>query len=124
MIPGACSKIVSGHATAVAESPGSDNPRWKDRHIAGWCQPLTNGELAIKKAIEAYALFADGYTEDMGDISDGMGTDGYFGEHALGMLQAINASLSMGYKSRFDSGAINRLLLDLARASGVNPDDV
>jgi hypothetical protein len=116
-------KIVAAHSLTVFKSTTADAPPWKTRHIQSWDCPLTSGERAIKSSIEAYARLADAFNEEVTDDS-GMGRDGYMGAHALAMLQAIRATLSMGFKTRFDGGAIDRLLRELATASGVNSDDV
>lgn len=113
----ACTKLVLGHADAVAGMQFINHPDWRARHLEAWKHPTKFGERATKLAIQAYALFADDYYDS---FETEIGSDGYFGEHALGMLQAINASLSMGFKSRLDSGAINHLLHQLAFLSGVD----
>lgn len=124
MLPNACRDIIAAHVHDVETAHGADYPAWKRRHIAAWNYPQTDGEVAVKQALRAYAAMADGYTADVSDDDGGIGRDGYFGDHALGLLKAVNAWLSMGVKSRLDNGAILRLIHQLAVASGVNPDDV
>lgn len=118
MRPHECARIVAAHGQTVLSSGGADSPPWKQRHLTAWNAPAQPGERAVKLAIQAYAAWADDYNDQFED-DGGLGRDGYFGEHAADMLRAIQASLSMGFKSRLDSGAIDRLLHDLARASGV-----
>lgn len=121
MRPNECARIVASHPDTIRRTATADNPPWKGRHIVAWEDPRSAGERAVKLAIEAYAAFADDYNAQFED-SGGIGRDGFFGEHAAAMLGAIHASLTMGFKSRLDSGAISRLLHDLARASGVSED--
>jgi hypothetical protein len=116
-----CARIVATHGETVLSSGGADSPPWKQRHLTAWNAPSQRGELAVRRAIEAYAAWADDYAAEFAEAG-GMGRDGYFGEHAAALLGAIHASLSMGFKSRLDSGAISRLLHDLARSSGVSED--
>jgi hypothetical protein len=125
MTPNECTRLLTRHAASIADSPKSDYPAWKSRHIQGWNHPRFPGELAVKQALQAYAAMADGFNaEDGNEDEGGIGRDGYFGEHALAMLQAVHAWLDMGQKSRLDSGAISSLIGELARASGVDPDQV
>lgn len=122
MRAGTCTKIVLAHTWDVQENHGADYPKWKQRHSDAWMIPVSASEVGVKRAIEGYAALADAYSNSFPDSL--IGQDGYFGEHALGMLQAINAWLNMGSHTRFDSGAVSRLLSQLAKASGVNPDEV
>lgn len=123
MRPNECARIIASHPDTVRRSTSADDPPWKGRHIVAWENPRSNGERAVKLAIEAYAAWADDYNESFED-SGGIGLDGYFGEHALNLLRTIHESLTMGFKTRFDSGAISRLVHDLARTSGVDPDQI
>jgi len=118
---GACAKLVEGHQRAVLGGPIADIPSWKTRHLQAWKRPRKGGERAVKLAIEAFAAYADDYYDSFETEIAG---DGYFADDALNMLKAINASLTMGFKSDLDSGAVHRLLADLARMSGFNPDDM
>ncbi|RPJ39929.1 MAG: hypothetical protein EHM35_01005 [Planctomycetaceae bacterium] len=118
---GACARLVEGHIQAVLGGNVADITSWKGVHLRAWKRPRKAGERAVKLAIEAYAAYADDYYDS---FESDMGTDGYFGEHARDMLSAINASLTMGFNSDLDSGAVHRLLADLARASGVDPDEM
>lgn len=122
MRAGTCTKIVLAHTWDVQENHGADNPVWKQRHTDAWMIPMSASEVGVKRAVEAYAALADAHSNSFPDSL--IGEDGYFGEHALGMLRAINAWLTMGSHTRFDSGAVSRLLGQLAKASGVNPDEV
>lgn len=124
----ACTNLVRSHANTIADESRDKPPAfikepWRKRHIDAWNNPSPYklGEVATKRAIEAYAAYADDYYDS---FETEMGLDGYFGEHARDMLSAINASLSMGFKSRFDSGAIHHLVRQLAEVSGVDPDTI
>ena len=115
----ACITLVREHAATVGASTTWGTPVVRAQHAAAWNYPTKFGERATKSAIEAYAYYADDYYDS---FETELGTDGYFGGHARDMLRAINASLSMAFKSRLDSGAIHRLLRQLADVSGVDPD--
>ena len=115
----ACITLVRDHAASVANMPFITEQYWRARHLEAWKHPTKFGERATKAAIEAYAYYADDYYDS---FQSELGTDGYFGEHALDMLRAINASLSMGFKSRLNSGAIHGLLRQLAAMSGIEGD--
>lgn len=117
----ACTNLVRGHAAAVTASTTADNPRWKARHVQHWNRPTRFGERATKLAIESYAAYADDYYNS---FESPIGEDGYFGDHARNMLRAVSASLSMAFSSRLDSGAVHRLLCQLAEASGIDPDGI
>lgn len=118
MRPNECARIIATHGRTVLASGGADGPPSKQRHLDAWNAPAHPAELAVRRAIEAYAAWADAYNAQFED-EGGIGRHGYFGEHAAAMLRAIQASLTMRFKSRLDAGAIDRLLNDLARASGV-----
>lgn len=125
MKPNECRRLLIFHAKDVTERHGADYPEWKARHIEAWNHPRKNGEIAVKQALQAYAAMADAFNEASGNEDEGgIGRDGFMGDHARDMLSAVNAWLSMGIPSRLDSGAINRLIHQLAEASGVNPDDI
>lgn len=116
---GACGALVAGHADSIMDGKTSDYPSWKARHARAWRYPRKGGERAVKLALEAYAAYADDYYDS---FRSELGGDVYFGEHALEMLRAINASLTMGFKSDLDSGAVHRLVRELAAMSGVDPE--
>lgn len=115
----ACTALVQGHAASVAGMHSSNG--WKERHLSAWKHPTQGGEIAVKRGIESFAAYADDYYNS---FETELGNDGYFGEYARDMLRVINASLTMGFRSRLDSGAISRLLGDLARAAGIDPDEI
>ena len=123
MKPIACRTVLTAHVRDVLETRHADNPPWKQRHIVAWERPSAPNEIAIKQLLQGYAALADGYNETFED-DGGIGRNGYFAEHALGILQAANAYLNMGGKSRLDSGAVHRLIAQLADASGVNRDEI
>lgn len=117
----ACAKLVADHYLSVVENKTADSPPWKTRHLTAWLHPTKGGELAVRRAIEAYAAYADDYYDS---FETELGGDGYFGGHARNMLRAIRASLNMGFKSNLDSGAVDRLVCELAAMSGFEPDDI
>jgi hypothetical protein len=114
------------HTKTVLEPPGAgDYPAWKKRHVDAWNHPQKNSEIAVKQMLQGYASMADQFNEQSGNEDEGgIGRDGYFGDHARDILRAVNAYLSMGGPTRLDSGAVHRLIRDLAEASGVNPDEI
>ncbi len=74
----------------------------------------------MRALIEAFALFADSYaTETEGERQ--LGEDGYYHEHAADMVKALLALLNFDC-GRFDCGTLDRLIRDLAQASGVELD--
>ncbi len=119
-----CRDIILDHVGDVvaAIERTSDSTGQLKRHLEAWRVPTTCAELGTKLALEAYANLADAYAVDFPDSL--LGQDGYYGEHALDMLRAISAWLTMGPKSRLDGGSISHLLCQLAMASGVDENQV
>lgn len=117
----ACTALVAGHLAAATGDWTPDKPidTQKAEHLRAWKRPTKGGERAVKLAIEAYAAYADDYYDS---FERELGSDVYFSEHARDMLRAINASLTMGFKSRLDSGRVHRLLIQLAEVSGIEGD--
>lgn len=115
---GACAALVAAHEASVKGNWTPDKPidTQTAEHLRAWKRPTKGGERAVKLAIEAYAAYADDYYDS---FERELGTDGYFSGYARDMLLAINASLTMGFKSRLDSGCVHRLLIKLAEISGV-----
>lgn len=126
MRPNECRRLLMFHTKTVLGSPGADYPDWKKRHVDAWNYPQKNSEIAVKQMLQGYASMADQFNDGHRGNEDegGIGRDGYFGGHARNILRAVNAYLSMGGPTRFDNGAVHRLIRDLAEASGVNPDEI
>lgn len=121
--PKACQRLLTAHAADVRDNHYADNPPWMARHIEAWQLPVFPSDIGIKKALQAFACFAEAYSSQFTEsrLSD----DGYFSEHARDMLKAVHAWLNIGDGVRkLDSGAISRLITQLAVASGLDPDDV
>lgn len=116
---GACARLVREHAASVANGEIPDITGQLAQHVKAWNHPFKGGERAVKLAIEGFAAYADDYYDS---FETEVGGDGYFGGHARNLLRAINASLTMGFKSRLDSGSVHRLLLELARTAGIKGD--
>jgi len=119
---GPCAKILSNHPADVREMHnGYDGPvKWKERHIGAWTMPVQPYDKSIRSLLVSYATMADLTAEYDAEL----GQDGYFGGHAADMLRAARAWLSMAGKTQLDMGAIDRLILQLAKASGVDPDSL
>ena len=90
------------------------NERWTNAHFEAWRSPRTKSEYAIKYAILSFAAMADASLESGTPI----GQDGYFGEHARAMVEAMLAYLNFDI-GRFDAGTLDRLIRDLAANNGV-----
>ena len=82
--------------------------------------PQSN-EAGIWALINAFATLADGYAAQ----TEGerlLGQDGYFREHARDLVAAMRAYLNFDV-GRFDCGTLDRLILDLAAAAGVELEE-
>ncbi len=113
-----CLALVQLHTSALSKrSLKTDSTGWVLRHCQAWTSPRTPREKAVRALIEAFALFADSYaTETEGERQ--LGQDGYYHEHAVDMVKALLALLNFDC-GRFDCGTLDRLIRDLAQASGV-----
>lgn len=94
---------------------------WLVRHASAWERPRNGAESGLKSLIVGYATLADLYdTDPTWDPEERrtLGGDGYFGEHAESMIQAMLAYLNFDC-GRFDCGTLDRLIRELAALSGV-----
>jgi hypothetical protein len=107
-----CKNTIKDHMLTM---PGNDRTR---QHAMAWREPRKGSESFIKGMIEAYAGLADA-SETNGIL---LGEDGYFGEHATAMIEAMRASLNIDM-GRLDCGTLDSLICALAKTSGVEIDE-
>lgn len=114
--PGRCRNLVLCHKANCPALGYKESGFlcWRSRHEDAWIAPRPGPERAIKSLISGFADLADA-SEAGGQL---LGEDGYFGEHAKDMIQAMLAALNLDM-GRLDCGSLDTLIRQLAKASGV-----
>lgn len=113
----ACRNVIAAHDLELSRKlQGGTIADYQRRHQLAWESP-TLGERGLRQMIVGFAERADAYAaETSGERT--IGQDGYWHEHALAMVEALRALLNFEC-GRFDCGTLDRLILDVAEAAGV-----
>lgn len=93
-------------------------PAWRqcqERHNAAWAHPMRGAEYAIRGAIVSWLEYADSYAAQW---DRPIGQDGYAGRYWQEWGEALRGLLSMDL-GRFDGGTLDGILMDAAKAAGV-----
>jgi hypothetical protein len=95
-------------------------PAWRqcqERHSAAWLYPRRGSEVAIVGAIKAWLNYGDQYAAGVG-AGDPIGTDGYAAPYWQTWGEQLRGLLSMDL-GRLDGGTLDGILMDAAKAAGV-----
>lgn len=115
-----CKKIIDNHCPEAWFTLDHEDHswHWKLQHYRAVHWPRAGTEKGIWTLICGFAELADGYATQ---CEVPLGQDGYYHDHALGMIEAMRAYLNFDV-GRFDCGTLDRLIRDLAKAAGVELD--
>jgi len=93
-----------------------ENP-WGIRHVATWNSPLS-AEVGIVHLIEGAATYADVHRER---YESKVGDDGILGPAWEAIVRSCLTMLN-GELGRLDGGTLDKLLRDMLREEGIEPD--
>lgn len=96
---------------ATTKSRGDNN--WGARHCAAWREPGV--EAGVVGLVEAAATYADSHERRYGSK---LGDDGVLGQHFADILKAVRGLLN-GECGRLDCGTVDKLLVDMMIAEGI-----